>query len=106
MAFMVRPPDVRVHFALNCASRSCTPIGVYSADQIDAQLELATRSFIVSDTSLDRRQHTLTVSRIFRWFAGDFGGRAGVRAFLLRYLPEDERREWLGGNMYNGMGRL
>jgi len=98
VAFVVRPPDVRVHFALNCGSRSCPPIGVYSADQIDAQLDLATRSFIANDASLDRRQNVLTISRIFRWCAGDFGGREGVRAFLVRYLPEDERREWLRGN--------
>ncbi len=95
-ALVVHPPDVRVHFALNCGTRSCPPVGVYRDDQIDDQLDLAARSFIASDASVDYRRNALAVSQIFRWFAGDFGGTAGVRSFLLRYLPDDERRKWLG----------
>jgi hypothetical protein len=35
--------DARLHRALNCASRSCPPIAVYDAAQIDAQLDVAAR---------------------------------------------------------------
>ena len=94
-AWIIDPPDARVHFALNCGSRSCPPIGVYSADHIDAQLTLATRSFLNQEAILEPRQDTLGLPSIFRWFARDFGGRPGVIAFLLHYLPEDGRRAWL-----------
>ncbi len=94
-AWIIDPPDARVHFALNCASRSCPPIGVYDPDQIDAQLTLATRNFLAQEAVLDKEHGELRLPRIFRWFARDFGGRPGVIAFLLHYLPEDDRRMWL-----------
>lgn len=95
LALVIRPPDVRVHFALNCASRSCPPISAYEADQIDRQLDLAARSFVAGDVEVEPSRDIVRVSRIFRWFAADFGGRDGILSILCRYLPDDERRRWL-----------
>jgi Protein of unknown function, DUF547 len=95
LSLMVRPPDVRIHFALNCATRSCPPISVYEAEHIDRQLDLAVRSFVAGDVELDQSRGAARVSRIFRWFAKDFGGRAGVLAILRQYLPDDARAVWL-----------
>jgi hypothetical protein len=86
----VTPLDPRIHFALNCASRSCPPIGVYDAERIDAQLDLAAASFVANDVEIDSRAGVVRLSAIFRWYAGDFGGRAGVIAFLKERLPEGE----------------
>lgn len=94
-AWIIDPPDARVHFALNCGSRSCPPISTYDADRIDGQLTLATRSFLNLEAALDAQRGALWLPRVFRRFAGDFGGRRGVIAFLLHYLPDDERRSWL-----------
>lgn len=91
----VLPLDPRVHFALNCGARSCPPIRIYAADRLDGQLDLATRSFAESTTELGPSPGELTVSRLFKWYGKDFGGRAGVEATLRRYLPEDERRSVL-----------
>src|SRR5262249_33790817 len=52
-ALVVRPPDARVHFALNCASRSCPAIRAYDAEQIDRQLDLAARSFVAVDAKVE-----------------------------------------------------
>ena len=93
--WIIDPSDARVHFALNCGSRSCPPISVYDADRIDAQLTFATRSFLNLEAALDAQRGKLWLPRVFRRFAGDFGGRPGVIAFLLHYLPDDERRSWL-----------
>ncbi len=87
--------DIRIHFALNCASRSCPPISVYTAAQIDAQLDLATYNFVAADTVIDRKRGEVHVSRIFDWYVSDFNGLNGTIDFLLRYLPNDERRAWL-----------
>ena len=95
LALVIRPPDVRVHFALNCASRSCPPISAYETEQIDRQLDLAARSFVAGDMEVEPSHDIARVSRIFRWFADDFGGRNGILSILRRYLPADERRRWL-----------
>jgi hypothetical protein len=95
LAWAVEPTDSRIHFALNCASRSCPPIGVYSAERIDGQLELAMRSFVDADVVIDPERGEIQLSRIFSWYGDDFGGPAGVVALLRRTLPADERRAWL-----------
>jgi hypothetical protein len=86
MAVVIKDLDPRIHFALNCASLSCPPIGVYSPDHIDEQLDLATRNFINTDTLLDINRQQITVSRIFRWYRDDFGGNQGILKFLMEYL--------------------
>lgn len=93
--WVVEPFEPRVHFALNCASRSCPPIRVYAADGLDAQLELATRGFLASEVSLAQDSATLHVSSIFNWFSGDFGGRQGVIGFVLEKHPDADFRERL-----------
>ncbi len=96
--WVVSPLDPRIHFALNCASRSCPPIGVYDAENIDAQLDLATANFVNAEVEIDPEAGELRLSRIFQWYTGDFGGRAGVIDFLLAHLPADEKREWLASH--------
>lgn len=83
--------DPRIHFALNCASRSCPPIGVYHPNRIQQQLELAARSFINGDSEVDYDRKTISISRIFRWYVEDFGGERGVADFLFRYLELPEK---------------
>jgi hypothetical protein len=97
-AFIVEPLDPRIHFALNCASNSCPPIGVYDPVAIDAQLDLATRNFVDAEMEVDPAQGEVHLSSIFRWYAKDWGGRPGVTDFILRYLPDDQRRAWLAAH--------
>jgi hypothetical protein len=97
-AWMVQKPDPRIHFALNCASRSCPPIHIYSFEKLDDQLELATRSFLTASIKLNPAKQRILVSSIFKWYARDFGGRKGVVQFLLEHLPFDGRRAWLFGH--------
>lgn len=95
LAWVVEPFDPRIHFALNCASRSCPPIGIYSAEQIEEQLDLATRSFVDGDVVVTPERSHVQVSQIFRWYRDDFDGPAGIVALLRRTLPDDDRRAWL-----------
>jgi len=95
-AWVMGQPDPRIHFALNCASRSCPPVGVYDAERIDEQLDLAARNFVDADVEVDEDAGVVRLSSIFRWYAADFGGKTGLPAFLTRFLPEDdERRHWI-----------
>jgi len=83
--------DPRMHFALNCAAASCPPIAAYSADRIDRQLDLATRSYL--SATVEIRPDRVTVPRIFLWFAGDFGGPRGIRRFLRHHGIEGAGRQ-------------
>jgi len=95
---VISPMDPRIHFALNCASKSCPPIGVYTPEEIDEQLDIATRNFINTNISVDPESETLSLSSIFRWYRDDFGGRGGLTEFMLKYLPKDHRWEWMSEN--------
>jgi hypothetical protein len=95
LSWMIWPPEPRIHFALNCASRSCPPFQVYTADQIESQLDLAARSFVDVNVKLNPAKQLLVVSSIFHWFKGDFGGQDGIISFIIDHLPYDGRRAWL-----------
>lgn len=81
--------DFRIHFALNCGAESCPPIAFYSLDKIDQQLDLATESFIQSSTQLNSKNKTIFISKLFKWYLGDFGGRSGIRRILSKFLNQD-----------------
>ena len=87
------PLDPRIHFAINCGARSCPPISVYRADAIEAQLELATRSFVNEEVALENGR--LVCSRLFKWYRRDFDAAGGLEAFLLRYLDDGPLRRAL-----------
>jgi hypothetical protein len=87
LALAVAPVDPRIHFALNCGARSCPPVSVYRPAALDGQLELATRTFVNEEVTLDDRGR-VACSKLFRWYGRDFGSPDALRAFLLRHLDE------------------
>ena len=98
-AFSLTPMDPRVHFALVCGSRSCAPIDAYDAEHIDAQLEAASRSFVnSSEVLVVPEEGRLVLSKIFRWYEADFGGRNGIVDFLHDHLVDESARRFLRQN--------
>jgi hypothetical protein len=95
LAYSLEGVDPRVHCSLVCASRGCPPIGVYEAERIDDQLDVASASFVNGGAVRIGDNGRVLISAIFKWYAGDFGGRDGVAEFLLRYLDEGPAREAL-----------
>ncbi len=94
--------DPRIHFALVCGASSCPPIGIYQADALDHQLNLAASNFINNGgVKIDRNDGIVALSRIFQWYSPDFGGRwmgLGKREPVLRYLAKylaDEKRDYV-----------
>ena len=85
------PTDPRIHFALNCGARSCPAVRTYDADQLDAQLNAATRAFITNEVTVD--DDALVISEIFKWFRADFDACAGgLGGFLVRHLDAGTAR--------------
>jgi len=90
---VVRPrfDEPRIHFALNCAARSCPPLRAeaYVAARLDEQLEQQTVAFLENaDFNSVDDEGRLHLSMIFDWYAGDFEEAAGsVAAYVQPYLP-------------------
>ena len=99
LGWVVSPMDPRIHFALNCASVSCPPIGFYSPEAIDQQLDLASANFVQNEVQIIPSQGTVRLSKIFDWYQVDFGGQGGVLKFILKYLDPGEKRSWLADNL-------
>jgi len=98
--WVVEPMDPRVHFALNCASRSCPPIRAYSAEKLDSQLQLAVRGYLAANVRIVSEEKAVYLSAIFKWFARDFGGREGTLDLLLAHLPNGGPGAWLTQNRH------
>jgi len=66
--------EPRIHFAVNCASRSCPPLlsEPYTGALIDTQLEAATRDFLADPEMNYLEGQTLYISSIFKWYSEDF----------------------------------
>jgi len=84
--------DPRVHFAVNCASKSCPPLisEPYEGSTLNRQLDDATRAFINDPKSNYLKGNKLYVSRIFKWFSEDFND--DVLGFFLKFAEGDFKR--------------
>lgn len=64
--------DPRIHFALNCGAKGCPPISVYRAENLDTQLDRATRGYL-NETVVDTDRNCIQISMLFKWYRSDFG---------------------------------
>ena len=93
---IIRPlGDPRIHFAVNCAARSCPVLAVdaYTADSLNLELEAAVHRFVAEPRQylLERSgRAVIRVNKVLDWYGEDFGGEEGVIEFLLRYVSEED----------------
>lgn len=92
---IIIPSEPEIHFALVCASTSCPPIEVYSPEKIYEELNIAAGTFINSGGILfDRKIPSVTLSRIFRWYGGDFAeNERDMISYISRYLYDKNERD-------------
>ena len=66
--------DARIHFALNCAAKSCPPLlnEAFTSENVNKLLEQRTRQFINSTRTVIEKDE-VKVSKIFDWYGKDFG---------------------------------
>lgn len=88
--------EPRIHFAIVCASVSCPDIRreAYRANKLDKQLDEQTRTFLSNPKKgmrLDSDGRRLLLTKLFEWFAVDFGD---VKNFIAGYLPKDTPADW------------
>ncbi len=95
--FMIGKPDPRIHFALVCASASCPPIEIYTAERLDEELNISGKTFLnAGGVQIDRKNQTVFLSRVFKWYAQDFGKTAAERLmFIAPYLYDEKDRHFI-----------
>ena len=69
--------DPRIHFAVNCASASCPKLkrAAYSGATLDKTLSRLAQDFLADQTrgmQYDVEKNEVSLSPIFKWYAGDF----------------------------------
>jgi hypothetical protein len=89
--------DPRIHFAINCAAKSCPPIRPepYAGARLNEQLDDQARRFLNGPKGVrvekDGAGVDLRVTKILDWFADDFKKWGGGQVpFLKRFLTPDK----------------
>lgn len=87
--------DPRIHVALVCAAESCPPLlpRAYRGDDLDEVLEANMRRFVRDPRRNRIERDPLELSKLFEWYAADFGGAEAVPAWVARYAGNPELAE-------------
>lgn len=82
--------DFRVHVALVCGARSCPPLraNAYEGSDLESVLDANFAAFLHDPerNQVDKANKKVRLSKLFEWFATDFGGEAGIRKLLGKHL--------------------
>jgi hypothetical protein len=67
--------DPRIHFALNCAAKSCPPLfnKAWTGDKLEYYLDVRTKSFIQNPSFNKIEPNSAELSKLFDWYKDDFG---------------------------------
>lgn len=76
--------DARIHFAINCAAKSCPALAseAFTSQNLQSLLESRTKRFINDPKSNILKGKDLKISKIFEWYSKDF---YNVHDFINRY---------------------
>ncbi|MDX1906719.1 MAG: DUF547 domain-containing protein [Bacteroidia bacterium] len=79
--------EPRIHFAINCASKSCPPLlnQAYTAASVGRQLDRVARTFIRNTRLNTFTAQAAEVSSIFDWYKDDFTKKGTLIAYLNKY---------------------
>lgn len=84
--------EPRIHFAVNCAAKSCPDLRAeaYSADKLEAQLEEQTTLTLgnASKGYMVENDNSVRVTKIMDWYAEDFN-QNDLNLWLETYRPDD-----------------
>lgn len=79
--------DVRIHYAVNCASIGCPNLALkaYRANMLQAMLDEAARDFVNHPRAFASANGKLRASSIYQWYQSDWGSAADVIAHARNY---------------------
>lgn len=95
---IIRPiwKDMRIHYALNCASIGCPNLQTvsFTAETIDSLLNKAMHDYVNHPRGVRVTESELTVSSIYSWFQEDFGSsEQNVLKHLNQYANTKLRKQ-------------
>ena len=84
-----------IHYALNCASVGCPNLQkqAYRAATLEDQLHAGARAYVNHPRGLSVNGNRLTASKIYRWYAADFGGAAGLSRHWAAYAAPELKNQ-------------
>ena len=79
--------DPRIHFAIVCASESCSKLlnCAYESETLNDQLDQAAKEFINDASKNSLTASEITISKIFKWFKSDFPKGDAFISYLNNY---------------------
>lgn len=69
--FALTRTDARVHFALNCGAASCPAIRIYTSENIERALSIATAHYLLDEVYVSEGE--VHLPRLMLWYKDDFG---------------------------------
>jgi hypothetical protein len=93
--------DARIHFAVNCAAKSCPPLWnqAFTAENLNSALDRRARQFINNSQYNKLSGSSISVSKIFEWYAGDFGDLiAYLNAYVSTPIDSNARIQYMEYN--------
>ena len=84
--------DYRIHFSLNCGAKSCPPIAFYKTEQLDEQLDMATKAYLQGEAEYNKTNNAVGLPALMSWYRGDFGGKRKMIKLLhkLQIVPKEK----------------
>ncbi len=99
---IIRPTfkEPRIHFAVNCAAKSCPPLlnKAWTENNIQSELEKSTKAFINNAKYNTISSGSAMISKIFEWYAVDFGN---LNDYLAKYNSEVNNATKISYNEYD-----
>ena len=84
--------DARIHYVVNCASISCPsiPTVALTGGNLGRTLNSGAQQYVNSDRGVKVEHNRITASKIYDWYAGDFGGRRALKEHWLRFADDEK----------------
>ena len=94
---IVRPlfKDPMSHYGLNCASYSCPNLATraFTGASVDALLRQNAVDYINHRRGVAVEKGRITASKIYSWYAGDFGGKDNLKGHWMSYANPQKAAE-------------
>lgn len=91
---IIRPKfkDPRIHFAVNCAAKSCPKImnKAWNEHNLERALTTQTKAFLANKEQNTLQENDIIISKIFDWYKADFGAsNQGIIEFINTYSNKE-----------------
>ena len=85
--------DPMSHYGLNCASYSCPNLAVraFTGANVEELLNENARAYVNHPRGVAVRSGRITASKIYAWYAADFGGRPQLKTHWRVFAAPDHR---------------